>query len=215
MYVKDRMTKDPVSIQADAPINELIGLIRDKGLKRIPVLDGEKVVGIVTDGDVEKVSPTKATTLSVFEINYLLSKMTVKDAMSKKVFTITPDDLIEEAAIEMRANRISALPVVENGQLVGIVTESDLMDALIDMLGARVVGTRFVIYTEDKPGILADVCSEVAKMGGNINHMAVIKYDDKKAADLILRLDTLDAEPIIQRLESKGYKITSVIKKRG
>lgn len=214
MYVRDRMSKDPISIEKNAPISELIALMREKGLKRVPVLDEEKVVGIITDGDIEKVSPTKATTLSVFEINYLLSKTLVKDAMSKNVMTISPNDLIEEAAIEMRANRISALPVVEDGRLVGIVTESDLFDALIDMLGARVVGTRFVLHTDDKPGILADVCAVVADHQGNINHMAVIKYDDEKAADLIIRIDTLECEPIIQELEKKGYKISGVSKNR-
>ncbi|MBR5001811.1 MAG: CBS domain-containing protein, partial [Firmicutes bacterium] len=83
MYVKDRMTKNPYTIQASAGITELMGLMREKNLKRVPVLDGEKVVGMISNSDIDKVSPTKATSLSVFEINYLLSKVQVKDAMKR------------------------------------------------------------------------------------------------------------------------------------
>ena len=112
MYVKNRMTKNPYTIAADAPITDAVALLREKGLKRLPVVDGEKVVGILTQSDIQKVSPTKATSLSIFEINYLLSKLTVKDAMTKKAITIEADSLLEEAAVIMRENRIGTLPVI-------------------------------------------------------------------------------------------------------
>src|SRR5690554_4633119 len=125
MYVKNRMTKNPYTIDANASISEAVAILREKGLKRMPVMNGENVVGIITQSDIQKVSPTKATSLSIFEINYLLSKLTVKDAMSKKLITIKADSLLEEAAVIMRENRIGTLPVVENGKLAGIITESD------------------------------------------------------------------------------------------
>ena len=102
MYVKNKMTANPYTIRFDAPINEVIELMREKNLKRIPVVDGEKVVGMLTHGDIQKVSPTKATTLSIFELNYLLSKTKVSDAMTKDVITVSPDDLLEVAALRMR-----------------------------------------------------------------------------------------------------------------
>ena len=103
MFVKDRMTRDPYTIQVTASINTLIGLMRDKKLRKVPVLDGEKLVGIVTDRDIERVSPSKATSLSVYEINYLLSKITVADAMVAEVITCSPDDYLEDAALGRRA----------------------------------------------------------------------------------------------------------------
>src|SRR5690606_35636264 len=120
MYVKNRMTKNPYSIEVNASISDAVALLREKGLKRLPVVDGEHVVGILTQSDIHKVSPTKATSLSIFEINYLLSKLTVKDAMSKNAVTIEADSLLEEAAVIMREKRIGTLPVVEGGKLVGI-----------------------------------------------------------------------------------------------
>lgn len=214
MYVRDRMTKDPYSIQVGAGVTELMGLMREKKLKKVPVLDGDKVVGIVTDGDIEKVSPTKATSLSVFEINYLLSKITVKDAMSRNVYTISPDDLIEDAAVTMRANRINALPVVKDGKLVGIITESDLFDALIDLLGAREQGTRFVVSTKDKLRVMAEVSSIISNHDVNIKHVAVVRHDEDNSADIIMRVDSLDVEPILQEIEAKGYTVSGVSKNR-
>ncbi len=214
MYVRNRMTKDPYTIQADAPITEVIELMRVKSLKRIPVLDGERVVGILTDGDIQKVSPTKATALSVFEINYLLAKTTVRDAMTKKVVTISPDDILEEAAVLMRANRVSSLPVIDGTRLVGIITESDIFDAFIDLLGARDIGTRLVIEADDKPGILSDVANVVSKYGANINHIAAYRLEKEKRSDVVIRVNTLDSEPMIQSLEEKGYQILSITKTR-
>ncbi|NLJ57758.1 MAG: CBS domain-containing protein, partial [Tissierellia bacterium] len=152
MYVKNRMTKDPYTTTTSTPISDAVALLKEKGLKRLPVVDGEKVVGILTQSDIQKVSPTKATSLSIFEINYLLSKLTVKDAMTKKIITIEATSLLEEAAVIMRENRIGTLPVVEDGKLVGIITESDIFDALIDLLGFKDQGSRITIEAKDIPG---------------------------------------------------------------
>ena len=145
MYVKRKMTANPYTISFDAPINEAIELMREKSIKRIPVLKGEKVVGMLTHMDIQTLSSPKTTTLSVFELNYLLSKAKVSDAMTKEVITISPDALLEEAAILMRENRISSLVVMKENKLVGIITESDIFDAFIDLLGFRDVGTRITV----------------------------------------------------------------------
>ena len=215
MYVRDRMTKDPYTIQASAGIIELMGLMKEKNLKRVPVLDGEKVVGMISTSDIDKVSPTKATSLSVFEINYLLSKVQVKDAMKRNITVISPDELVEDAAVEMRAGRVSAVPVVEDGKLVVIMTESDLFDALIDVMGARLVGTRFVVSTKDKGGVLAEVSTIISNHNVSILHLAVVRHDEDNSADMIMRVDSLDVEEILQEIEAKGYTVSGVMKHRG
>ncbi len=214
MFIKDRMTKDPYTIQVNASISALMALMREYSLKKVPVLDGDKVVGIVTDRDIERVSPSKATTLSIFEINYLLSKTIVKDAMTKNVFTVLPDDHIEDAAVLMREQHISALLVVdENSKLVGIVTESDLFEALIDMLGARVKGTRLVIKIANKPGMLSKLGAAVSESGANITHLAMVVADDDTDAEMLLRTDSADIKSIKEAMKNAGFKVLSVSKK--
>ena len=208
MYIKDRMTKAPYTIQVNASISALMALMREKGLKKIPVLDGERVVGIVTDRDVERVSPSKATTLSVFEINYLLSKSTVRDAMTKDELTVLPDAHIEAAAVLMRDERISALLVVdENKKLVGIETESDLFDALIDMLGARFTGTRLLIRIANKPGRLAMLGAVISESGTNISHLAMVVADDDSDAEMLLRTDSKEVGQLEEAIKKAGFEI--------
>jgi acetoin utilization protein AcuB len=211
MYIKDRMTKDPYTIQVNASISALMALMREKGLKKIPVLDGDRVVGIVTDRDVERVSPSKATTLSVFEINYLLSKSTVRDAMTKDVLTVLPDAHIEDAAVLMRDERISALLVVdENKKLVGIVTESDLFDALIDMLGARFTGTRLLIRIANKPGMLSKLGAVISESGTNISHLAMVVADDDSDAEMLLRTDSKEVGQLEEAIKKAGFEILNI-----
>ncbi|MFA7502367.1 MAG: CBS domain-containing protein, partial [Anaerovoracaceae bacterium] len=204
-------TKDPYTIQVNASISALMALMREKGLKKIPVLDGERVVGIVTDRDVERVSPSKATTLSVFEINYLLSKSTVRDAMTKDVLTVLPDAHIEDAAVLMRDERISALLVVdENKKLVGIVTESDLFDALIDMLGARFTGTRLLIRIANKPGMLSKLGAVISESGTNISHLAMVVADDDSDAEMLLRTDSKEVGQLEEAIKKAGFEILNI-----
>lgn len=213
MFIKDRMTKDPYTIQVNASISALMALMREKNLKKVPVLDGDKLVGIVTDRDVERVSPSKATTLSVFEINYLLSKSTVKDAMTKNVFTAKPEDHIEDAAALMRDQRVSALLVVdENKKLVGIVTESDLFDALIDMLGARFKGTRIIIKLPNKPGMLSKLTGVIAETGTNISHLAMVVAEDDSDAEMLLRTDNEEPTALKEAITKAGFNIFSISK---
>lgn len=210
MYVKNRMTKNPYTIGADAPITDAVALLREKGLKRLPVVDGERVVGILTQSDIQKVSPTKATSLSIFEINYLLSKLTVKDAMTKKAVTIEADSLLEEAAVLMRENRIGTLPVVENGKLAGIITESDIFDAFIDLLGFRDSGSRITVEAKDSPGSMAEIADIFKSFGVNITHIAV--YGGEGVRDIVIRTAAVETSGLEKKLEERGYKIKHVLK---
>lgn len=214
MYVKNRMTSNPYTIAFDAPITEVIELMREKNLKRIPVVHGDKVVGMITQGDIQKVSPTKATTLSIFEINYLLSKTKVSDAMTKEVITISPDALLEEAAVLMRDNKISTLAVVKDNRLVGIITESDIFDAFIDLLGFRDIGSRITVQAQDAPGALADITAIFKDLDLNITHIAVYR-GSAGFSDVVIRTNTINTDVLVKRLEDQGYKIDSLLRNEG
>lgn len=214
MYVKSRMTANPYTIAFDAPITEVIELMREKNLKRVPVVDGEKIVGILTHGDIQKVSPTKATTLSIYELNYLLSKTKVSDAMTKNVITISPDALLEEAAVMMRDNKISTLAVVKENKLVGIITESDIFDAFIDLLGFRDVGSRITIQVTDAPGVLADIAEVFHSYDANITHIAVYSGSGGNA-EIVIRTNTINTDTIEKKLKEQGYQIESIIRNEG
>ncbi len=212
MYVKSRMTKNPYTIEVGASISDAVALFREKGLKRLPVVDGEKVVGILTQSDIQKVSPTKATSLSIFEINYLLTKLTVKDAMTKNAITIEADSLLEEAAVIMREKRIGTLPVVEGGKLVGIITESDIFDAFIDLLGFKDIGSRITVEAKDVPGAMADIAEIFESLNVNITHIAV--FSGEGFRDVVIRSETVDTSEIEKKLNEQGYKVKHVLKNK-
>lgn len=209
MYVRNRMTKDPYVISWNASISDAVALMKEKSLKRVPVVEGEKVVGILTLGDINKVSPTAATSLSVFEINYLLNKLIVKDAMSKKLISIEAEELLESAAVLMREEGISTLPVVENDKLVGIITESDIFDAFIDMLGFRDKGSRVTVEAENIPGSMAEIANIYKSLGINISRIAV--FEENGVTGVIIRSDATETTEIEKELNEKGYKVTHVL----
>src|SRR5665647_3751189 len=140
MKVKNRMSENPRTIGLDSSVTEAFSLMKENNIRRLPVVDKEKVVGIITVSDLNQASPSMATTLSIHELNYLLDKTRIKDIMTKKqkLITIGPDNYIETAAKLMRENKVSGLPVLdEKGKMVGIITETDIFDAFIDILGVK------------------------------------------------------------------------------
>ncbi|HHY22784.1 MAG TPA: CBS domain-containing protein, partial [Clostridiaceae bacterium] len=165
MTVRSRMTSNPYTISPDATIAEALEIMRKNNIRRLPVVKNRKLVGIVTEREMQEVSPSKATTLSVFELNYLLSKTKVSTVMTRDVITVSPDSLLEEAAILLRDNRVGALPVIQDGAVVGIITETNIFDAFIDLLGFRDSGTRISVEVEDSPGILANVANVIKGFG--------------------------------------------------
>jgi len=209
MHIRSKMTKEPVTITKQTTIADALELMRKHNIRRLPVLENNKLVGIVTDRDLSEVSPSPATTLSVFEINYLLAKMKIKDVLPKnqKVVTISPDAFVEEAAIIMREHKIGALPVLEKNKLVGIITETNIFDAFIELLGVKEQGCRIDIEVDDVPGVLADVTQIIRDDGANISRVAVFREEGKTF--IVIRLTTFYGEPIIKTLEEHGYKITA------
>ncbi|MCX7923072.1 MAG: CBS domain-containing protein [Clostridia bacterium] len=207
MYVKNRMTSNPYTVSPDATIAEALEIMRENKIRRLPVVKSGELVGIVTDREMLEVSPSKATTLSVFEINYLLSKTKVGTIMTKDVIMVSSNDLLEEALVRMKDNDVDGLPVVDDGKLVGIITESDVFDAFIEILGFRDTGSRITVEIEDdKPGILAKIAGIIADFNVSITHIAVFRNE------IVFRVNAINVKGITDEIEKNGYRIISVLK---
>jgi acetoin utilization protein AcuB len=209
MFVKDRMTVNPTTISDMAPIIEAGEVFRKNNFARLPVMHDEKLVGIITQGDLLKVSPSQATTLSVWELNYVLSKLLIKEAMTKNPITIAPEATLEEAALIMRDKEIGALLVVEKGKLIGIITESDIFDAFLDLMGLKRTGTRITIDLDNRIGVIAEITDLIKAEGINIVSLALF-HRDNASGELVLRLDSPKSEKAIEKLKAKGYKVIHI-----
>lgn len=209
MFVRNRMTPDPITTTKDTTIFDALELMRKHNVRRLPVVENGQLVGIVTESELLRVSPSPATSLSVFELNYILSKMQVKDVMTREVVTVTPDTTIEEAAVLMRDNVVSGLPVLENGKLVGIITETNIFDAFVDLMGLRKAGVRLTLEMEDRTGMMANLTQIIKEHNINIISIATFLSEGENPC-IVMRLDTTDPEPVIADIEAAGYKIYDV-----
>lgn len=207
MFVKDKMTTRLLTVTEDTPVLKATQFMRENKVRRLPVVKGEKLVGIVTEDDLLRVSPSAATSLSIFEVNHLLSELRIKEVMTKKVITISPEATLEEAALLMRENEVGALPVVEGGKLVGIITESNIFDAFIEMMGLKKTGARVTINAEDRMGVLAEITEIIKAHQVNIVSLATFPHLGGRC-EFVFRLDTKDCKPLLAEIERKGYKVT-------
>jgi acetoin utilization protein AcuB len=213
MKVKDRMSTEVKVVQLDTSLTEAFRLMKESNIRRLPVQDKGQLVGIITLSDLNQAAPSSATSLSVHELNYLLAKTKIKDILPKKqnVITVTPETYIETAAKLMRKNKVSGLPVMDGDKLVGIITETDVFDALIDILGVKKPHSRLDVYISEAPGTLADLTGMISAKGINILN-AVAYHDDKKDRyKAIIRVETLDCDDILKEIEKRGYDIESVL----
>jgi acetoin utilization protein AcuB len=167
MLVGERMSKPVITISPDMPISDALVLMKKEHIRRAPVVNDGKLAGIVSDKDLLNASPSPVTTLSIWEMNYLLSKVTVSQVMSSNVLTVTEDTPIEQAARIMADNKIGGLPVLRDGHVVGIITETDLFKVFLELLGAREPGVRVTALIEDQPGQLANITEAIASKKGN------------------------------------------------
>lgn len=167
MLVGERMSKPVITISPDMPISEALNLMKKEHIRRAPVVKDGKLAGIVSDKDLLNASPSPVTTLSIWEMNYLLSKVTVDQVMTNNVMTVTEDTPIEQAARIMADNKIGGLPVMRNGHVAGIITETDLFKVFLELLGAREMGVRVTAQIDDTPGQLANITEAIAAKKGN------------------------------------------------
>lgn len=206
MFVKNRMTTNPFTISPDQTIPDAQEIMMKHGIRRLPVVKDGKLVGVVTKEDIERYSPSKATSLSMGEITYLLSKTKIKQIMTKDPVTISPNALLEEAATLMRDQKVGFLPVVDGDKLVGIITESDIFDAFIELLGFRERGTRLTVEASDEPGILARLTGIFAQYGANITRVAVYRGADGMSS-VVVGINSFNTADIEKTLEENGFRI--------
>ncbi|UCH26162.1 MAG: CBS domain-containing protein [Trueperaceae bacterium] len=207
MLVKEWMTAEPATVSSSTSVMEAMQRLREGGYRRLPVLDEGKLIGIVTDRDLKEATPSGATTLSIYELNYLLSKLLVGEVMKTPVITVEADDPIERAALLMEEHKVSGLPVLERGRLVGILTITDLLRAFVLVLGLREGGTRVTIDLPDEPGVLA----KVADGGPPSNIIAVVTAGVQKGRRrLVLRVGGEGSEGFASRLEARGVTVEDV-----
>ncbi|HZK04724.1 MAG TPA: CBS and ACT domain-containing protein [Actinomycetaceae bacterium] len=207
MFLRLRMTANPFVIGPENAIPEAIALMEERRIRWLPVVRNDVLVGVLSKGDIAKALPSKATSLAAGEVNYLLGKIKVGQVMSHDPVRVSPDALLEEAAVLMRDNKVEMLPVVEDdGRVVGVITESAIFDAFIEMMGSRARGTRLIIEIDDAPGVLERVGAITKKHGTNVTHLAVYGGQSEKV-DLVLGLNTLNTDEIESELEAAGYRI--------
>ncbi len=185
MLVKDKMTPRPIVVSPDMPVSEALKIMRDGRFRRLPVVQAEKLVGIVTDRELREAIP---------------SDHTVENVMHKQPLTIREDELLETAALMMRNNKVGALPVMQDKALVGIVTESDIFDTFLDMMGIRGPGRRLQLRLPDVAGSLADVTRIISAYDCNISN--IVYFGE---GELIVRLEDGNIENAVADLKKAGY----------
>jgi acetoin utilization protein AcuB len=212
-FMREMIQRTPVTIGPEESFFEARKLIQDKGIRHLPVVDKKnKLVGIVTDRDIRQAGPSDATSLTVNEINYLLAKLKVSSFMTpkEKLITLSPDTLVEEAVELMHDKKIGCLPVVEDGKLYGIFTETDALALLVDLFGVKQKGTRLTIALEDKPGELCDIFEVFKKHDVNVISITSPSFivDGKRLT--AIRIRTEKYKVIVQDLEKAGFPVLSI-----
>lgn len=211
MYVKDHMKRNPYTVGLTQSISEALDIMSACKLKRIPVVDKKgRLLGLLTDKEVSKNTPNNSSSLSVFELNYLLNKLHVSDIMIKDPVTIDPDALLEEAATKLLDNDIGCLPVIDKDNvLIGIITRTDIFNAFVDLLGYNQNGCRYVInVSEDKPGIMEGIAHICAANNISISNLAV--YHTERGIEVIVI--AMGNDDISDKLIAGGYNVTSYMK---
>jgi len=205
MFVKNRMTANPFTVTPDNSIPEAVAVMHERGVRHLPVVRDGRVVGVLSHSDIAAASPSPATSFSAGEITYLLAKLKVAKVMTRNPIVIAPDALLEEAAVLMRDNKIEMLPVVDGDELVGVITESAILDAFIELLGFRDPGTRLTVDATDAPGVLARLAAATARHHANIQHVAVYRGPDHST--VVVGVNTPNTEALEADLESDGFRV--------
>jgi acetoin utilization protein AcuB len=196
MNVGKRLSSPLITVSPELPITEALALMRREKIRHAPVIQKGKMVGIVTQNDLLNASPSKATSLSVWEINYLINKVTVAEVMTKKVITTTEDTPIEEAARIMADNKISCLPVMRGKEVAGIITEADLFKIFLELLGARQKGVRFTVQVANEPGEIANISQAIFQAGGNIIALGTFSGDTLNSSLLTLKVEGVEEKKL-------------------
>lgn len=211
MLVSSRMTKNPLTVGPDTPVPEAREKMKKENIHRLPVVDrNNRLLGIITEKDILYASPSKATTLDVYEISSLMSKLKVQSVMTKDVISIPLDTALEDAARILADNKIGGLPILDNGLLVGIITESDLFHVFIELFGAREKGLRLTILMPEKRGELAALSSAIADAGGDIVSFGALLGENATNRYAIVKVKNIKEEPLVKAVKPFTEEIVDI-----
>src|SRR5512141_1299622 len=201
MFVGERMSRPVISVTPETPINEALAMFREEHIRRAPVMKDGKLLGIVSERDLLNASPSPVTTLSVWEMNYLISKVTVKNVMTKKVITVDRDTPIEEAARIMADKKIGGLPVVSADKVVGMITETDLFKMFLELMGARQKATRVTATIPDQPGGLAKITQAITSNGGDFIAFGMFSGPDANSRVVTFKVQGIEKNKLREVLD--------------
>jgi acetoin utilization protein AcuB len=202
MLVGERMSSPVITIHPEMSMPDALNLMRQEHIRRLPVVDKRgRLVGIVSDKDLLNASPSDATSLSIYEVNYILSKLKVNEIMTKDVTTVTEDTPIEIAARIMADNKIGGLPVIRNQEVVGIITETDLFKIFLELLGARESGVRIAALVPDIPGELARLTKAIFDVGGNVVALGTFLGESSENREISIKIADVDAQTLEEAIE--------------
>ncbi len=212
MLVGERMSKNLVTVSRQTGVDDALRLMRDKNIRRLPVVDKQgKLVGIVSDKDLYLASPSPASSLDIFELRYLLARLSVEKIMSSPVITVQPDTPLEEAARIMADKKIGGLPVLDVDQnLVGIITESDLFKLFVDLLGARSQGVRVTVRVPDMKGELAMLTSAITVAGGDILSLSTLGGPEANQFEVMIKVADLTLDQVRSLMEPLKAEIFDI-----
>jgi acetoin utilization protein AcuB len=213
MLVERWMKANPITVGPLDSFRHAMNLIRQRGIRHLPVMEGGRLVGIVTDRDVRQASPSAATSLEIHELHYLLEKIKIRDIMTSEVVTATPEMPIEAAARLMLTHRIGCLPVLREMALVGIITETDILSAFVEVMGIQPEQTRLELVLEERAGAFLDACRIVQDQGGDIVSVvtATASHRGEQKKVMLFRLEGVVLDPLVTRLEASGHTALSAV----
>lgn len=211
MLVSERMTHPVITVREDVPIMDAYELMKNEKIRQLPVIDQKgNLVGMLSEREILHASPSQATSLSVWELNYLMSKVSVDEIMTTDVVTVDVDTPLEEAARILAENKLGGLPVLREGKLAGIVTETDLFKVFLELFGAHEPGIRMTVLVPNQPGELSKLTSAIYKAGGNILALGTSRGEDTTTAELTLKVEGVAEADLKGAIETHVEKIVDV-----
>jgi acetoin utilization protein AcuB len=205
------MSRHPLTVTPDAKVDDALKRMREEKVRRFPVVDKKgKLVGIVSDKDLLYAAPSPATSLSIYELHYLYSRITIKEVMTHKVITVDENAPLEEAARIMVDNKVGGLPVMRGVELVGIITETDIFKTFMEMMGARDQGVRLTLLCPNQPGELAALTSTVAGLDGNIISLGTFWGEDASNAIITMKVTGVNSDTVLEKIKPHVLEVIDV-----
>ena len=209
MFVRDRMSSPAVTVTASASFPDALKLMRERWFRRLPVVDKKgRLVGIVSERDLLYASPSSATSLSIWEVHYLLANLHIKTIMTKKVITTTPDTPVEDAARLMVTHKIGGLPVVDGRrEVVGVITETDIFQTFVEMFASDHPGVRLTLKVPERKGVLLELCKTIFDLGGSIMSVGSFNGSLPNERGLVVKVRDVDGGQLVSTLDTLGEHV--------